>query len=180
MTIEGFFLADYERMRTRVSELEGEVSRLTSDGYGCFDMHEKCEAVKVGAASYYQIKNMADNGMALDELHDALEMTDDELIAWASQPYRTSSYGSKTRPICVDHHKYQYTLKFNETRGCHTYVTDGDGNSELVEIDLMEDFMEDNLDKWCRVEYLELLKTAALSGLRKNIERAIKEFEKGE
>ena len=178
MTLEGFFLADYERMRVRIAELESEVKRLTPDGYGCFDLHETCDAVKVRAASTYDIKNMANNGMKLEELHKAYEMTDDDLLAWASQHYRSSSYGSRTWPITVDYHKYQYTLKFNETRGCHTYVTDGEGNSELVEIDFMEDLMEDNLNNWCRKEYPEKLKKAALAVLRENIERVIKELEK--
>lgn len=178
MTLEGFFLADYERMRNRISELEKEVSRLTPDGYGCFDLHETCDAVKVKAASTYDIKNMANNGMGIDELRRAYEMTDDDLLVWASQPYRSSSYGSRTWPISIDYHKYQYTLRFNETRGCHTYVTDGEGNSTLVEIDFMEDLMEDNLNNWCREEHLEKLKDAALAALRENIGRALKELEK--
>lgn len=180
MTLEGFFLADYERMRTRISELEKEVSRLTPDGYGCIDLHETCDAVKVKAASTYDIRNMANNGMGLDELRKAHEMTDDDLLVWASQPYRSSSYGNRTWPISIDYHKYQYTLRFNETRGCHTYVTDGEGDSELVEIDLMEDLMEDNLNKWCREEHLEKLKKAALAALRENIELVVKELEKGQ
>lgn len=180
MTLEGFFLADYERMRTRISELEKEVSRLTPDGYGCIDLHETCDAVKVKAASTYDVKNMAKNGMGLDELRKAHEMTDDDLLAWALQPYSSSSYGSKTRPISIDYHKYQYTLRFNETRGYHTYVTDGEGNSELIEIDLMEDLMEDNLNNWCRETHLGKLKKAALAVLRKNIELVIKELEKGQ
>lgn len=180
MTLEGFFLADYERMRERIAELESEVKRLTPDGYGCFDLHETCDAVKVKAASTYDIKNMVSNGMKLEELHEAYERTDDDLMAWASQPYRSSSYGSRTWPISIDYHKYQYTLKFNETRGCHTYVTDGEGNSELVEIDIMEDLMENNLNCWCRGEHLEKLKKAALVVLRKNIELVIKDLEKGQ
>lgn len=180
MTLEGFFLADYERMRNRIAELEKEVSRLTPDGYGCVDLHETCDAVKVKVASTYDIKNMANNGMGLDELHRAYEMTDDDLLVWASQLYRSSSYGSMTRPISINYHKYQYTLRFNETRGCHTYVTDGEGNSELVEIDLMEDLMEDNLNNWCREEHLEKLKKGALAVLRKNIELVIKDLEKGQ
>jgi len=178
MTLEGFFLADYERMRTRISELENEVSRLTPDGYGCIDLHETCDAVKVRAASTYDIRNMANNGMGRDELHRAYGMDDDDLLAWASQPYRSSSYGSRTWPISIDYHKYQYTLRFNETRGCHTYVTDGEGNSELIEIDLMEKLMEDNLGNWCREKHLEKLKKAALAVLRKNIELVIEELEK--
>lgn len=180
MTLEGFFLADYERMRNRISELENEVTRLTPDGYGCFDLHETCDAVRVRPVSTYDIRSMANNGMGLDELRKAYEMTDDDLFVWASKPYRSTSYGSWTRPISIDYHKYQYTLKFKETRGCHTYVTDGEGNSELIEIDLMEELMEDNLNNWCREEHLEKLKKAALAVLRKNIELVIKEFEKEE
>ena len=180
MTLEGFFLADYERMRERITELEGEVKRLTPDGYGCIDQHQTCDAVKVEVASTYDIKNIANNGMGLDGLRKAHEMTDDDLMVWASQPYRSTSYGSRTWPISIDYHKYQYTLRFNETRGCHTYVTDGEGNSQLIEIDSMEDFMEDNLNNWCRVEYLDKLKLAALSELRGHLESAITDLERKE
>ena len=180
MTLEGFFLADYERMRTRITELEDEVKRLTPDGYGCFDLHETCDAVKVTAAGYYDLKNMVNNGMELDEMRKAYAMDDDDLLAWASKPYRTSYYGSRMWPIEVSYHSYQYTLKFNETRGSHIYVTDGESGSDLIEIDYMEKLMEDNLDKWCREDHLENLKVVALSVLRSNIASLIKELEKGQ
>lgn len=178
MTLEGFFLADYERMRERITELEGEVKRLTPDGYGCIDQHKTCDAVKVEVASTYTLKEMVRNGMGLDQMRKAHGMVNDDLWAWATKRYRSSSYGSMTTPIEVSYHKYQYTLTFNETRGCHTYVTDGEGNSALVEIDFMEDLMEDNLNNWCREEHLEKLKKAALVVLRENIELVVKELEK--
>lgn len=178
MTLEGFFLADYERMRERITELEGEVKRLTPDGYGCIDQHKTCDAVKVEVASTYTLKEMVRNGMGLDQMRKAHGMVNDDLWAWATKRYRASTYGSMWYPIEVSYHKYQYTLTFNETRGCHTYVTDGEGNSALVEIDLMEDLMEDNLNKWCREEHLEKLKKAALAALRENIELVVKELEK--
>ena len=158
MTLEGFFLADYERMRERIAELEGEVKRLTPDGYGCIDQHQTCDAVKVEVASTYTLK---------------------ELVR-ATKRYRSSSYGSMTQPIEVSYHKYQYTLTFNETRGCNTYVTDGNGNAELIEIDQMEEQMADNLSQWCRVEYFDKLKPAALSELRDHLESAIMDLEKKE
>ena len=83
-------------------------------------------------------------------------------------------------PIEVSYHKYQYTLTFNETRGCNTYVTDGQGGRELVAIDLMEEDMVDNLNHWCRVEYLDKLKVAALWELRDHLESAITDLEKKE
>ena len=180
MTLEGFFLADYERMRNRIAELEKEVSRLTPDGYGCTDQHETCDAVKVEVASKYTLKEMVRNGMELDKLRAAVVMDNEELWAWARKRYRATSYGSMCYPIEVTHHKYQYTLTFNETRGCHTYVTDGVGNAELIEIDLMEEQMVDNLNQWCRVEHLDNLKLAALSELRCNLESAIMDLEEKE
>jgi len=180
MTLEGFFLADYERMRERITELEGEVKRLTPDGYGCIDQHQTCDAVKVEVASTYTLKEMVRNGMGLDKMRKAHGMANDDLWAWATKRYRSSSYGSMTQPIEVSHHKYQYTLTFNETRGCHTYVTDGNGNAELIEIDQMEEQMVDNLSQWCRVEYLDKLKPAALSELRGHLESAIMDLEKKE
>lgn len=180
MTLEGFFLADYERMRTRISELEKEVSRLTPDGYGCIDQHQTCDAVKVEVASTYMLKEMVRNGMELDQIRKAYGMDNDDLWAWATKRYRSSSYGGMTQPIEVSYHNYQYTLTFNETRGCNTYVTDGQGGGELVEIDLMEEHMVDNLNQWCREEYLDKLKLAALSELRGHLESAIMDLEKKE
>jgi len=180
MTLEGFFLADYERMRERIAELEDEVKRLTPDGYGCIDQHETCDAVKVEVASTYTLKEMVRNGMELDQMRKAHGMVNDDLWAWATKRYRASSYGSMCYPIEVSYHKYQYTLTFNETRGCNTYVTDGQGGRELVAIDLMEEDMVDNLDHWCRVEYLDKLKLAALSELRANLKSAIMDLEKKE
>lgn len=180
MTLEGFFLADYERVRNRIAELEKEVSRLTPDGYGCIDQHQTCGAVKVEVASNYILKEMVRNGMELDNFRAAVAMDNDELWAWATKRYRASSYGSMCYPIEVKYHKYQYTLTFNETRGCHTYVTDGVGNAELIEIDLMEEQMVDNLEQWCRAEHLDNLKLAALSELRRHLESAITELEKKE
>lgn len=180
MTLEGFFLADYERMRTRVSELEKEVSRLTPDGYGCIDQHQTCDAVKVEVASTYTLKDMVRNGMGLDQMRKAHGMVNDDLWVWAAKRYRSSSYGSMARPIEVTYHKYQYTLTFNETRGCETYVTDGIGGAELIEIDQMEEQMVDNLNQWCRVEYLDKLKLVALSELRGHLESAIMDLEEKE
>lgn len=179
MTLEGFFLADYERMRGRIKELEAEIKRLTPDGYGCHDLHETCDAVKVEVAGMYTLKNMATNGMGLDGLREAHAMNDEDLQTWATQNYRSSSYGSVTRPIKIDYHNYQYTLEINETRGHHVYVTDGESGSDLVEIDFMADEMADNLNNWCREEHLDELKNAALSELRRNLESAIAEMEKG-
>ena len=166
MTLEGFFLADYERMRERIAELEGEIKRLTPDGYGCIDQHQTCDAVKVEVASTYTLKEMVRNGMGLDQMRKAHGMVNDELWAWATKRYRASSYGS--------------TLTFNETRVCNTYVTDGQGGRELVAIDLMEEHMVDNLNQWCRAEYLDKLKLAALSELRGHLESAIMDLEKKE
>ena len=180
MTLEGFFLADYERMRERITELEGEVKRLTPDGYGCIDQHQTCDAVRVEVASTYTLKEMFRNGMDLDQMRKAYAMDNDDLCAWATKRYRASSYGSMCYPIEVKYHKYQYTLTFNETRGCNTYVTDGQGGRELVAIDLMEEDMVNNLSQWCRVEYLDKLKVAALWELRDHLESTIMDLEKKE
>lgn len=177
MTLEGFFLMDYERMRERIKELEQEVSRLTPDGYGCIDRHQTCDAVKVDVAATYEIKYMVQHGMTLDQLRKAHGMTNDELLKWASAGYKTSTYGSTTRPIAIDYHKYQYTLTFRETRSTHTYVTDGESDSKLVDIDYMEENMADNLNHWCREEHLDQLKLAALAELRSNLESVISTLE---
>lgn len=179
MTLEGFFLTDYQRLRERVRELEAEVSRLDNGEYGCIDQHQTCDAVRVSVARTYDIRNLMQYGMTIDQLREAHAMTDDGLLEWASKTYKDSSYGI-LQPIIVERHTYQYTLTFNETRGCHTYVTDGQEDSRLVNIDLMEDEMADNLGHWCREGHLEDLKLAAVSELREVIGRVIDDAEKQE
>ena len=178
MTLEGFFLADYQSLRERAKELEAEVDKLSGDKYGCLDQHQTCDAVRMNVARAYDIKNMLDHGMTLDQLREAHAMTDDGLWEWARKPYKSSSYASK-HPIGIERHTYQYTLTFNETRGCHTYVTDGTDGSYLHDIDLMEKNMADNLGQWCREQYREDLKLAAVSELREVIGRVIEDAEKG-
>ncbi len=178
MTLEGFFLMDYERMRNRIAELEGEVARLSSDGYGCIDQHQTCDAVRVTVHSAYTIKEYARNGMDLDQLKRAHAMANDDLIEWATKSYRSTSYGGTTKPIEIVYHKFQYTLLVNETRGSHVFVTDGKDGSELIEIDIMEDDMVDNLNAWCRAEHLDKLKLAALSELRDRLGSAISDLER--
>lgn len=173
MTLEGFFLADYERLRERVKELEEEVDKLTPDGYGCVDQHKTCDAVMVSVAGTYDIKAIVKHGMDAEQLRKASEMDNDGLLSWAKKSYRSSSYGSRTTPIRIDHHRYQYTLTFNETRGCGTYVTDGDALSELVDIDRMEEDMVDNLMRWCRAEHFDALKLAAIGELRERIKSVL-------
>ncbi len=178
MTLEGFFLMDYERMRNRIAELEAEVARLSSDGYGCIDQHQTCDAVRVEVQSAYTIREFVRNGMSLDQLRKAHAMANDDLFEWATKSYRYSSYGSMTKPIELEYHKFQYTLLVNETRGSHVFVTDGKDRSELIEIDIMEDDMVDNLNAWCRAEHLEKLKLAALSELRDRLGSAISDIER--
>lgn len=171
MTLEGFFLADYERMRKRVQELEKMLGERVPDEYGCFDMHKTFSAVKVSIDNAYYL-HYPEYGFTSGALENALNMTDDELWAWGCTERRNSSsrYSTYTA-IRVEYHRFQYTLRFRETRIDHTLVTDGEDNSELFKINDWEG--EECLGVWQDIDRLDYIKRQALEYLRGEIRDSI-------
>lgn len=171
MTLEGFFLADYERMRKRVQELERQLGERVPDEYGCFDMHKTFDGVKVSVDSAYYLR-YPEYGFTSDALENALTMTDDELWAWGCTERRSGkSWYNTYTAIRVEYHKFQYTLRFRETRIDHTLVTDGKENSELFRIKEWEG--EECLDVWQDVSRMDYIKRQALEYLRGEIRDSI-------
>lgn len=170
MTLEGFFLADYTRMRERIKELESEVEDMKPTGYGCFDMHETVDAVRVTThTSAYDYKPEYRPDMTRENLEAASKMDDAELLAWAMDGHRdTRTYYGDFRPIEVEYHKFQYRLNFVESRTNKTFVTDGKAGSNLVE---MADVA--CLSDWVQAGLLEECKQIAVEDIREAIENAL-------
>ena len=184
MTLEGFFLADYQRLREENEELKSIVTTLSNDtisrlaDFGVHDCKQTCEAVKVETCSSYNFYT-SQYGFKLEDLRKAYGLDNEGLLEWATKTYKGSSYYSTT-PISVTRRKFQYTLRFVETRSDETFVTDGKSGSTLVAIDNMEENMVDNLGEWCRERYLGELEAAALVEVRRALKRAIETIEERE
>lgn len=138
-TIEGFFLHDYMRQRETILEQERKIDeyerREAVSGYGCFDTHRVAKCVKVVTAGSYDYKRKGI--LTEDEIERVLALGDDEFLEWCMQEHRvagSTSFYDKLRPISVEEHTFQYTLRFVESRSDRTYVTDGNEGSTLVEL----------------------------------------------
>lgn len=174
-TIEGFFLDDYMRQREEIEALRRKVGEYEEkeavSGYGCFDMHRVAKCVKVVTASSYDYKRKGI--LAEDEIERVLALGDDEFLEWCMQEHRvaggTSIY-DKLRPIFVEQHTFQYTLRFVESRSDRTYVTDGVANKTLIELPDGTD-VDAWVDERHREESVELAMDIARDNLRDALEQ---------
>ena len=179
MTLEGFFLADYERLRRENGELRDKLDALTDASkpsrFGLFDLERKTDAVKMSVDSLYYAGKCV--GLSLDDLKRASEMDDETLLSWAQMTYRNEdSYYTSCTPISIDRHTYQYTIRIVETRSDSVLVTDGTDGSELIDLNDMSEDMSRNLGEWCDAKYEDKLKAAAIELLRKRIDDAIRKL----
>lgn len=171
LTLEGFFLMDYERMRNRVQELESQLGERVPDEYGCFDLHNPFDAVKVSIDSPYQL-SYPEYGFTSGALENALTMTDDELWAWGcAKRKHVDTWYSSYSAINIEYHKFQYSLRFRETRTDQVLVTDGTDEAQLHHIKEWEG--EECLNCWQDVERLDYIKAQALEYLRDEIKSNI-------
>ena len=182
MTLEGFFLADYQRLREENEELRRKVEELTPSGYGLFSLgHEtECVRVNVSSRSNYGIER---EGITSEALRKALEMGDDDLWKWAIKPRRhlTTSWYSAFRAIEVERKTFAYTIRIRETRSDCVWVTEANpNNDESRFIPLKEWEGSDCLGVWQDAERFDYIKAQALDWLRSVLERAIPDIEEEE
>ncbi len=169
-TIEGFFLHDYMRQREEIEALKSKVHELEEreavGGYGCFDTHQVAKCVKVVTAGSYDYKRKGI--LTEDEIERVLALGDDEFLDWCTQDHRTdgsTGFFDKLRPISVEEHTFQYTLRFVESRSDRTYVTDGTVNKVLVELPEGSE-VDQWIDERHRDESVELAMDIARDNLR--------------
>lgn len=181
LTLEGFFLMDYERLRQENEELKTKLGAAAPSGFGVFDLGHPSDMVRVTVAGY---SNYTDKkGITSEVLREALEMSDEELWEWGCKtyPHKERWYGD-LRPVRVEYHKFQYTLRIVETRHDRTFVTDGtDENEDASRLFLVRDWEgEECLECWQEVSRLDYVKRQALEELRDEIRSAIPRVEKQE
>lgn len=182
MTMEGFFLADYQRLRQENEELRRQAEGVTPSEYGLFDLGRKTECVKVsvGSRSNYGTDR---EGITSEALRKALEMSDDELWDWAMTPRRhlKTTWYSPFRPIQVERKTFEYTLRIRETRSDCTWVTDANPNDDESKMYPLKEWEgSDCLDVWQDANRFDYIKAQAIGKLRTVIELAIPDVEEDE
>lgn len=181
MTLEGFFLADYERLRAENDELKDKLRHMRAldetAEYGITDLKHKTEMVKVRVVRDYNLT--AEYGFTSKGVREAAAMTDEELWDWGITRRRSRRYNyDHMAPIVFEQHTYQYTVRVVESRMDEVFATDGTEGSELLPLKDWEG--EECLDVWRRAERLDEIKRAALEELRDALHKAGDRLEKQE
>lgn len=171
-TIESFFLADYTRLRDENEQLKAELDNLKVDGYGCFDLHQPTETVRVDIPS---VRILADRDYGIEdaELESALQMDDDVLLGWASVEKGKSYY--RCTPIMVTRHTYFYKLRIIEQKETRDVITDGGYDSTLFPLVTFDhEYPENNLSVDMPIIYEDELRACAIGVLRERIADALR------
>ena len=182
MTLEGFFLADYQRLRDENEELRRRVDGIRPSEYGLFDLGKKteCVMVSVNSRSGYSIDR---EGITSEALRKALEMGDDELWDWAMKPHRhlKNSWYSPFRPVEVERKTFEYTLRIRETRSDCTWVTDANPNNDESRMYPLKEWEGDEcLEIWQDADRFDYIRAQAIEKLRTVLSYAIPDVESEE
>jgi hypothetical protein len=183
MTLEGFFLADYQRLRDENEELRRQVDGMTPSGYGVIDLGHATECVWAEVVSYHRLLTNKYDGITSESMSAALEMTDDELWEWATKKYKDQSSwcGGTIQPIAFKRHRFQYTLRVIETRSDSVFVTDARADEDEPRMYLLKEWEnEECLECWQDAERSEYVKAQALKMLTDNIRDALPNVRKRE
>ena len=177
MTLEGFFLADYERLRKENEELKTKLGAATPSGFGVFDLGHPTDAVKVSVNVVPSSIESYD--VTLDDLTEASKMNDGELWLWGNAEYKHKErWYSPYKPIRVEYHRFQYTLRIVETRYDRVFVTDGndDDDCKIIRLKVWEG--EECLGVWQDEGRFDHIKQEALTMLRYHLDMAIERMQK--
>lgn len=181
MTIESFFLADYQKLRRENEHLRQEIAeqkRENSSQYGVFDLGEGADMVKVSAeSSYYYTGDYSLKNYTSEEVESILDKSDDELMNWA-ETFNLGDWSGK--PIKIEKKRYRFTVRVVDMDGSKIYAFDPRYSQEVVLIDESEPIMADNLGLWMPADMLDDLKKAALSEVRDHLYKAYEKKRKAE
>ena len=173
MTIEGFFLADYQNLRKENEQMRQEIAEQKRENisqYGVFDLGEGADMVKVSMESKcyytgdYNLKNYTS-----EEVESILNKSNDELMNWA-ETFNLGDWSG--RPIKIEKKHYRFTVRVVDMDGQKTYAFDPRYSHEVVLIGASEPIMADNLGSWMPADMLDSLKKAALDEVRQYLQEA--------
>ena len=181
MTLEGFFLADYQRMRQENDELRqqiAELSREDSSRYGVFDLGEPVDMVKVEVKScYYFTGDYGLKDYTAEQVDSIRAKTNEELMNWA-ETFKIGDWSGTA--IQVTEKRYRFSVRVTDMDGSKRYAFDPRHSCAVVSLDDQETEMVDNLDNWMPADMLDDLKKAALSEVRDHLYKAYEKKRKAE
>lgn len=169
LTIEGFFLRDYQRIRQRNEELKLMVDeyaeQLRGDNmYGLHCQQVDTEVVKIGVAGVYRIKNKDSPWNSIEKINAMLKLDDDALYQEALKS-RDGNYGSWF--ISYEKKKFEFLIRANNIEHETFYLYSFDNGRSLV------DFCDEAaLECWCLAELEDECRDLAIKELRENMQEA--------
>ena len=173
MTLEGFFLADYQRMRQENDELRKKIEDHEREGksrYGVFDLGDGINMVKVEVkSSYYFAGDYGLKDYTAEQVNEIRDKTSDELLEWA-ETFKISDWSG--RPIEITEKHYRYSVRIVDMDGSKRYAFDPRHGNPVVSLDDREPLMVDNLGRWMPSDMLDNLKKAAIAEVRENLLKA--------
>ena len=162
MTLEDFFLNDYEAMRKRIKELEEELERLRPSKFGIRDLGHSQEMVMVGIQNSYSLRKCELTTEGIDGL---LGLSDDELEEIAMQ----GSFGLWSPLIKVERKTLPFTVEVTDLTSTQKYATDGDSTYVSLDVSNLDG---NDLGEWVPAEVEQQLISIAVYKLRKELEEA--------
>lgn len=176
MTIESFFLADYERLRNENKNLKAKLEiaegRLAKDG-GFSDLGKKVDVVNYHVNSSYSVFSSSGklHHLTVEELKEIAEKSNDDLWKWAAKTDIGSYYG---KVATSEARVFPFSVSFTSYKGTFEYAYDPDkSRQELVAV---ED--EPCLDCWVQANLDDGCKVLAIAEVRDIIEERIAKLEK--
>ena len=173
MTLEGFFLQDYTRLREENEILRKQIAdakKENSSRYGVFDLCEPVDLVKVSVQSDYVFTG--DYGLekySADEVQAILDQPAEDFKRWAT----TFNLYYNNRPIEIERKRYAFSVRVVDMDGERVFAFDPRKSERLVEFGRYEDDMADNLDSFMPADMEDKLVSAAIQEARDYLGKAI-------
>lgn len=174
VTLEQYFIEDYRRLKAENDQLKSELARFQANAgnheYGITDLHQRTAAVKGSVISDYYVTSRIEGGyLKPDEVRRLIEMDDAQLFDAVKG--KRADY---TPILEYEEHEFQYTLMVKESRTEWVAVSDGNRNSNLVDMKESE-FCENT---WFPAERKDEFKAWLLDILRDELREGLARWEK--
>lgn len=178
MTIEAFFLADYQRLKKENDHLKERINkhekeRVAAEAEGGFsDLGAKVEAVmyEVGPGYYIFDNEMTWGKLNVEQLKALLDMGDDGLFNKATEARK--KWGGAV--VTNNRKTFPFSVAFSSYKGTKEYAYDPDRNAtELVEVLECAE-----LGSWVNARLDADCKALAVEDIRDKLRERIEKLEK--
>lgn len=176
MTIESFFLADYQRLKKENDELKATIQKndmekvARASDFGFSDLRKKTRAVRCEVtSSYYAFDNETTWGKFDAEQLAALAEKEDEALLEEAKKTRRKWGGNVYEE---KNHTFPFTVRFSSYKECSTYAYDPDKSKT----DLFDVKEEADTDCWVNARLENECRALAAGSIRDMILDRIEEL----